>query len=56
MEPFEPRYAITFGEVAVLHAGGAEFAAGGAGAGFTVAELRRSCTIRTTPTPTSRSS
>jgi alkylated DNA repair dioxygenase AlkB len=39
MAAFVPRYAITFGEVAILHVGGAQFGAARAG-GFTVAELR----------------
>ena len=40
MARFIPRYAITFGEVAILHVGGAQFGAARAGGGFTVDELR----------------
>lgn len=39
MAAFEPRYAITFGEVALLHVGGAEYGAV-RDEGFTVDELR----------------
>ena len=39
MAAFVPRYAITFGEVAILHVGGAQFGAVRAG-GFTVDDLR----------------
>ena len=38
---FEDRYAITFGEVAILHVGGEEFGEGIRDNGFSVEELRK---------------
>ena len=40
MAAFEPRFAITFGEVAILHVGGAKFGAERRSEGFSVDELR----------------
>ena len=40
-EPFNPRWAVTFGEVAILHVGGAEMGEGIREHGFSVPELER---------------
>ena len=43
--PFQPRYAITFGEVAILHVGGKEIGNGRREQGFQVDELDQICNL-----------